>query len=270
MSSTARLAALVDRAVGTGDRMLVVYATLGDPATDDELLLAAAAAGADVLEVGLVTASARPRGAEIAESFARARQASAGDPIERCARLRALAPATAIMPLVYPETIGDLGIDSLLDGAAGAGMDGLVVVGPTGPDQLAQVEACGLPAVPVLRSDDDAARIAALERAVSLLTYRTLAPTTGASLDLSAACAAAAAAARTALRPFLVGFGVSHTAEVRALATHAAGVVIGSALIRLARAAPPDEQAARVAEAVTAWRTAAGAGRDNLSDGREP
>jgi tryptophan synthase alpha chain len=254
--SSARLSTCLERAATTPERMLVLYWTLGDPLTDPaELVEAAVDGGADALELGLPTRSTRPRGDEIRASFDRALAAGAGDVWSLCRRVRAIAPDRALLPLVYAETIADLGLDALLDGASAAGMDGLVLVEPSA-SLLERVSARGLAAVPVIRPGAEPGAVAELEEKAAL-TYRALAGQTGAALDLERARADVAALAASARRPFLLGFGIRRESELRALAPRAAGFVIGSELLRLLRAESADRRAEAMRRAVAAWKAAA-------------
>jgi tryptophan synthase alpha chain len=247
-----RLRAAVDRAVGARDPMLVIYATLGDPLTSEppDLLATAVAAGADVLEVGLPTPSTQPRGAEIRASVERARAAGARGVWELCGDLRATAPESVIVCLVYPQTIADLGMADLIDGAQGAGIDGLVLVAPEPVDVVQEVAAAGLGAIPVITPDDGAARQAELEALATPLTYRTLASRTGDPLDLEAARRSVVSLQASTRKPFWVGFGIRSSSHISALAPHAAGVVIGSELLRVLRDEPVEQRE------VKAWKAA--------------
>lgn len=234
--------------------LLVVYLTLGDTATPLDLAREAVDAGADVVELGIPTPSTNPRGAVIRESFARARGVDARGAWRRLRELRAALPTTPLVPLIYPETFADVGVDRLLAESSDAGADALVL---TQPRALERVQSAGLSAIPVVRPNLAPEEQHALEDAADLLTYRPLAPSTGAQLDPEQARAATAELARTARKPYLVGFGIRTEADVRAVARGAAGVVVGSELIRRVAAAEPARRADVVRAAVRSWKTAA-------------
>jgi tryptophan synthase alpha chain len=161
-----------------------------------------------------------------------------------------------ILPLVYPATVRDLGLPALLDGASGAGTDGVVLVEPRA-DELRAATAAGLGAIPVIRPSATPEEVAALEACAPHLTYRTLAAGTGATLDIDDARRAARAMQATAQRPFMVGFGIRRDTEIRALAPHVTGIVIGSELIRLLRDLPAPERVSFMTRTVAAWKAAA-------------
>lgn len=249
-----------------GERLLVVYLTLGDPLTDTadtvdttdtaDLALAAVEAGADVLELGLPTPRTSPRGGQLRRSFDRARGAGPGAAWARLGRLRAALPDTPLLPLVFPQTVADLGWDRLIADSAGAGADGLVLAAPQRPDEVDRVASAGLSAIPLVPAAASPAQVRRLEAAASHLTYRNLAGRTGDPLDLAAARRTTARLAAAATRPFLAGFGIRHPHEIRALAPDAAGLVVGSELLRRLAAAAPARRQATVRACVGAWKAA--------------
>lgn len=245
-------------ALARRQRLLVVYLTLGDALLPGgvDVPRAVADAGADVLEVGIPTVTTRPRGAVVRESFARARGVDLRGVWRLLRMLRDAVPETPIVPLVYPETVADVGVDRLLAEATGAGVDGMVLTSPHGALTLDEVRSAGLSAIPLVRPDAPEAERHGLEDAADLLTYRPLAPTTGVRLDRTAARAAAVELARTARRPYLVGFGIRDVQDIRAVAAGAAGVVVGSELLRLLATVPSAERIGTAREAVARWKQA--------------
>jgi tryptophan synthase alpha chain len=237
-----------------GDRLLVVYLTLGDPLTDLDLALAAVEAGADVLELGIPTPNTRPRGADIAASFDRARQFTTAWALVRELRIRL--PRLPLLALVYPSTVTDLGADRLLGQSIDSGLDGLVLTDPDGPLPAAQVAATELSAIPLVTPATDPARRRRLEDTARHLTYQALADRTGARLDPEHVGRLAETAARSATKPFLGGFGIRDEHEIRAVAPHAAGVVIGSELYRGLGAVRPSDRIAQAETAVRRWQAA--------------
>ncbi|UVS81495.1 tryptophan synthase subunit alpha [Actinokineospora sp. UTMC 2448] len=240
-----------------GDRLLAVYLTLGDPLADPvDLAVTVAEAGADVIEIGIPTPSTRPRGADIAASFDRARSCPPERAWDQARALRTRLPDVPVLALVYPSTVADLGADALLATAQESGVDGLVLTDPHGGLSAERVAATGLSAIPLLLPGADPARRRGLESAARHLTYQALAERTGERLDPDRVGDFAAAAAATATTPFLAGFGIRDEHDIRAVAPHAAGVVIGSALCRGVAAAEPPARAAWAAAAVRGWKAA--------------
>ncbi|MGW3075623.1 MULTISPECIES: tryptophan synthase subunit alpha [unclassified Kitasatospora] len=253
-----RLGRCLDRLAAARQRALAIYLTLGDPLTGDrpDLALAAVDAGADMLEFGIPTPGARPRGAEIARSFERARGADQEQLWEWLGELRRAAADLPVLLLVYPQTVADLGWDLLLARSAAAGADALVLARPDGPEDLERVAAAGLSAVPGIAPAADPARVRQLESAAAHLTYRNLADRTGADLDLDEATRLTRRLGATAARPFLVGFGIRDERQIRALAPDAAGVVVGSRLISVLSRAAPTARPDALREHIGRWKAA--------------
>ncbi|MFD4660056.1 tryptophan synthase subunit alpha [Kitasatospora sp. NPDC058444] len=253
-----RLGRCLNRLDAARQRALTIYLTLGDPLTSDrsDLALAAVDAGADILEFGLPTPNTRPRGAEIARSFERARGTDQEQSWEWLGELRRAAPDLPLLLLVYPETVADLGWDRLLSRAAAAGVDALVLARPDGPDDLERIAAAGLSAVPGIAPAADPALARRLESAAAHLTYRNLAERTGADLDLAAATRLTRRLGETAARPFLVGFGIRDEEQIRAFAPDAAGVVIGSRLISVLARTEPAARPDALRQHIGRWKAA--------------
>jgi tryptophan synthase alpha chain len=257
LPSLDRLGARSRAASARQERLLVLYLTLGDPLADPlDLALAAAAAGADVLELGLPTPGTRPRGADIAASFDRAREFPPDRLWALVGELRAALSGTPLLALVYPQTVADVGADRLLDLAAAADLDGLVLTDPDGRLAARRVAAAGLSAVPLVPPGTDPARRRRLEYTARHLTYQALAERTGARLDPARIRRSAQATALGATKPFLAGFGIRDERDIRAAAPYAAGVVIGSELYRGLAAARPATRVAWTEAAVRRWKAA--------------
>jgi tryptophan synthase alpha chain len=249
---------LGDRVRATGaraERLLVLYLTVGDPLSDD-LELPAVRAGADVLELGIPTANTSPRGATMAESFDRARETAPERAFERIHRLRESLPDVPMLILVYPQTVTDLGAERLLALAEESDVDGLVLTDPEGALTATRVAASSLSAVPLVTPGTEAAKRRRLEDTARHFTYQALADRTGASLDPEQVGRFAETAASSASKPFLAGFGIRDEPDIRAVAPHAAGVVIGSELYRGLSAAAPANRVTWTRAAVARWKSA--------------
>ncbi len=241
-----------------GERLLVVYLTLGDPLTTSTLDIAFAAVdgGADVLEVGVPTPTTRPRGPEVARSFERARRCPPSRAFELAGTLRAHLTDTPIVVLGYPTTILDLGAEPLLNACREADLDGVVLTEPDGPLSAEDVTAAGLDAIPLIAAGTGRARRRSLERTASRLTYHGLAERTGARLDRALVRRSLEDAAAEATKPFLAGFGIRDAGDIRAIAPHAAGVVVGSELHRGLTATAPEARAEWTRSATRNWKAA--------------
>lgn len=233
MSAVDRLGDRLKSADARQERLLVVYLTVADSLADTRALaVAAAAGGADVLELGIPTPGTRPRGADMASSFDRARACPPDRAFELISEVRADLPDLPLLALAYPQTVADIGVARLPRLALRSGVDGLVLTTPDGPLSADRVAATGLSAVPLVASDADPARRRRWEDSARHLTYRPLAGRTGVRLEPADAGRTVATAALSATKPFLAGFGIRDIADIRAVARYAAGVVIGSQLYR--------------------------------------
>jgi tryptophan synthase alpha chain len=254
---TARLAARRRAAEAAGDRLLVVYLTLGDPLTSGPPGLGPvlAAAGADVLEFGLPTPGTRPRGAVVGASFERASRIPLAQAWAEMGELRRQLPDAPLVLLVYPETVSDLGWPALLAESARRGVDGMVLTRPSVAD-LRRVSAAGLSAIPLIPPNVESSFARDLEDAASGLTYRPLAARTGDPLEPDSVGRLAARLRAGATTPFIVGFGIRNEEEIRAAVPHVAGVVIGSEFIARISEVPESGRTSYVGDLIQRWKSA--------------
>jgi tryptophan synthase alpha chain len=241
-SGARRIAAAFARARTDGRAALIPYVVAGYPDADTsfEIALAAADAGADVLEVGLPYSDPLADGATLQRASGAA--LAAGATLERSLqlieRIGAARPDLPIVPMGYAnQVLGGGDGEAVAKRLAGAGAAGLIVADLT-PDEGAAFEAvaraAGLavvylvaPTTPPARRAQVAARSGGFLYCVSLVGVtgaRTSLPTTVGRLirDVRAVSPV----------PVAVGFGVSRPAHVRAIAKAGAdGVIIASALV---------------------------------------
>lgn len=237
-----RIAAAFVRARADGRAALIPYVVAGYPDADTsfEIALAAADAGADVLEVGLPYSDPLADGATLQRASGVA--LAAGATLERSLRLieriGAARPNLPLVPMGYAnQVIGGGDGEAVARRLASAGAAGLIVADLT-PDEGAPFEtvarAAGLaviylvaPTTPPARRAAIAARSGGFLYCVSLVGVtgaRTTLPTTVGKLirDVRAVSPV----------PVAVGFGVSQPAHVRAIARAGAdGVIVASALV---------------------------------------
>jgi tryptophan synthase alpha chain len=262
---TSRLSSAFERARAEGRVALVVYLTAGHPDLDTtpRLLVAAAEAGADIVEVGVPFSDPTADGPAIQRASERAlrRGTTLRGVLEviRAARSRT---DVGVLLFSYYNPILAFGEEALARAAVAAGVDGLLVVDlppeVAGPLH-APARAAGLDFVPLLAPTSDASRVAAVARVASgFVYYVSLTGVTGATapaLD-EAARRARTLSAQLGL-PVAVGFGVKTPDDVARVAAHADGVVVGSALVAAVDgAASPDAAVGAVASLVSALRAA--------------
>jgi tryptophan synthase alpha chain len=221
---------------------LIPYITAGFPAPADTtaFLRGAAAAGADIVELGVPWSDPVADGPTIQAST----HAALAGGMTAAGALRLLADAAPEVPVVVFSYLNPLlarGPARFAEEARAAGAAGLLVTDlPAGADEAveAALRSSGLPLIRLVAPTTPAARqrvIAARSEGFLYLISRL--GVTGESRSLSVTLAANLAALRavTAL-PIAVGFGVSTAGQAAEVAGLADGVVIGSAVVsRMAR-----------------------------------
>jgi tryptophan synthase alpha chain len=219
---------------------LVVYITAGDPAPAEtvDLLLEAAEAGADIIELGVPWSDPSADGPIIQRAMERALAAGAtlGRTLEWIAEVRRRSEVPIVLFGYYNPLLAR-GVERVAREAAAAGVDGVLAVDlplEEAEELDAPLRAHNLDRIPLLApttSPERATRHAA--RGSGFAYYVSLTGITGAShIDL-AEVGRRLALLRPALGtlPLAVGFGVKDATSARALAAHADAVVVGSALV---------------------------------------
>jgi tryptophan synthase alpha chain len=256
-----RVSARFESLRARGEAGLIVYLTAGDPTLDETpgLIVEAARAGADVIELGVPFSDPSADGPVIQRAMERA-LASGGAGRQTIARsLAAVAEArrscdTPICLFGYYNPLYQYGLKRAVEDAARAGVDGLLIVDLPAEEALeidATIADAGLCRVPLLAPTttlERARKIVAGAAVTGFVYYVALTGVTGAQhLDLAevAARTQALKGAVGAL-PLAVGFGIRDAASAGRVAERADAVVVGSALVEaIARA--PDAQARRAA-----------------------
>jgi tryptophan synthase alpha chain len=223
-----------------GRRSLVVYLCAGDPdlAATERLVPALAAAGADVIELGVPFSDPLADGPTIqaaAERALRSGTTLAGI-LDLVGRLRRGGCDVPLALMGYMNPIVRMGIDAFVLRSAEVGVDGIIVpdlpleeAGPLGDAATARDLSLVLLAAPTT-PPDRLQRIG--ERTRGFLYFVSLTGVTGARAALPAELPGRLDAVRAASRaPVAVGFGISAPEQAAALAEHADAVVVGSALV---------------------------------------
>jgi tryptophan synthase alpha chain len=222
-----------------GELGLVAYITAGDPSPDasERFVLAVAAAGADVIELGVPFSDPVADGPTIQRASERALRA--GTTLEGVLALVRRVRAKSEAPLVvfsYFNPVLQMGLARFAAAAAGAGADGVLITDLT-PEEAGEY-------LPIMRDQqldtvflaaptstpERLQRIAAASTGFLYLVSRT--GVTGAkdSLDEELPAFVRRVRACTAL-PLAVGFGVSQPGHVSVLGGLADAAVVGSALV---------------------------------------
>ena len=224
----------------SGGRSLIVYLCGGDPdlASTERLVPALAAAGADVIEIGVPFSDPLADGPTIQAASQRALAAGTTltGILNLVARLRRGGCQVPLVLMGYLNPIVRMGIGPFVERAVAAGVDGCIV--PDLPLEEAAVlgepaEAHGLSLVLLAAPTTPPERLQAIgERTRGFLYYVSVTGVTGARAVLPPELPAELDRVRAASRaPVAVGFGISEPGQARALAAHADAVVVGSALV---------------------------------------
>lgn len=237
-----RIAAAFDTARAEGRAALIPYVVAGypDAETSLEIALAAADAGADLLEVGLPFSDPLADGATLQRASQTA--LAAGATLERSLRLieriGAARPDVPLVPMAYAnQVIGGGDGEAVAQRLARAGAAGIIVADLT-PDEGAPFEvvarAAGLAVIYLVApttAPDRRAAIAA--RSGGFLYCVSLVGVTGARSALPETVGALVRDVRAVSPvPVAVGFGVSTPAHVQAIAGAGAdGIIVASALV---------------------------------------
>jgi tryptophan synthase alpha chain len=247
-----RIRAAFAQAQAEGRAAFMPYQMLGHPtlAQSPQIIQALAAAGADLFELGLPFSDPLADGPVIQAAAQRA--LDNGVTVERClamvAELRAAIPQTPFCLMGYTNPMLAYGLARFVADAAAAGADGLIVpdLPPDEPEAEELIALCrqhGLATIFLLAPTSTADRIElAVARSQGFVYLVSVAGITGARDrlpdDLSAFVQRVRAEAQRQSpgRPLYlaVGFGISTPALSAQVAQIADGVIVGSALVRLA------------------------------------
>jgi tryptophan synthase alpha chain len=237
-----RIAAAFARARDGGRAALIPYVVAGypDAETSVTIALAAADAGADLLEIGLPYSDPLADGATLqrASQVALAAGANLEGSLRLIERVVAARPDLPIVPMGYAnQVIGGGDGEAVVGRLARAGAAGLIVADLT-PDEGAAFEAvareAGLAIIYLVAPTTPPERRAAIAaRSGGFLYCVSLVGVTGARADLPTSVGQLVRDVRAASPvPVGVGFGVSQPSHVEAIAAAGAdGVIVASALV---------------------------------------
>ena len=219
---------------------LMPYLMGGYPSIEGsvEAGLAAADAGADLLELGIPFSDPLADGPVIhaAGTAALAAGATPYGVLGACERLAARVP---VVLMVYANIVITAGVEAFALRAAAAGASGLIV--PDLPnDEAGELRAAcdaeGLALVPLVAPTTTPERIAEIGADARGFVYTvSLTGTTGERAELPSGLTETVEHVRAAASvPVAVGFGISTPDHARAVAEVADGVIVGSRVVRAA------------------------------------
>jgi tryptophan synthase alpha chain len=239
---------------------LMPYLMGGFPSIEESVAagLAAADAGADLLELGIPFSDPLADGPVIhaAGTDALAAGATPHGVLGVCERLAARVP---VVLMVYANIVLTAGASAFALRAAAAGASGLIV--PDLPhDEADEVRAAcdaeGLALVPLVAPTTTPERIAAIGADARGFVYTvSLTGTTGERDELPEGLAETVERVRASTDvPVAVGFGISTPDQARAVADVADGVIVGSRIVRAAGEGGADAVGSVVRELAGALR----------------
>jgi tryptophan synthase alpha chain len=238
----------------------VTFVMCGDPdlATSLEIIKALPRAGADVIEIGMPFTDPMADGPAIQAAGLRALKActTLAKTLALVRSFRAGDDATPVVLMGYYNPVYVYGVARFLVDAKAAGVDGLIIVDlpPEEDDELCiPALKAGLNFVRLATPTTDDKRLpTVLTNTSGFVYYVSVTGITGsASADSSAVGDAVARIKHHTGLPVCVGFGIKTPEAACAIARHADGVVVGSALVDALRASL-DPQGHATATTVTA------------------
>jgi tryptophan synthase alpha chain len=260
-----RIGTTFEKLAREGRKALIPYVTAGDPspAHTVPLMHALAAAGADVIELGVPFSDPMADGPVIQRASERALAQHMGlDRVLACvAKFREKDSRTPLVLMGYANPIEAMGAKAFAERARDAGVDGVLVVDYP-PEESAEfaalAQAHGMDMIFLLAPTSTESRIAEVARLASgYIYYVSLKGVTGAAtLDVAEVASRIADIRRHTRLPLGVGFGIRDAASARAVAEVADAVVIGSKIISEMEAGGPDRAIERARQFVAGIRDA--------------
>ncbi len=223
-------------------KAFIPFLTCGDPdlATTAAAVRAAAAAGADLIELGIPFSDPTAEGPVI--QAANARALAAGTTTDRIFDLVRRLREEVAVPMVfmtYANVVFSYGMERFASAAAAAGMDGLILPDVPFEEQAEFAAACrphGLDLISLIAPTSEA-RIATIAREAEGFLYCVSSlGVTGERGEIPTDVGRMVRLAKAAnpRLPCAVGFGISTPEQAAAMAAAADGVIVGSAIVKLA------------------------------------
>jgi tryptophan synthase alpha chain len=262
-----RLAERFARLRAAGRKALIPYVTAGDPAPaiTVPLMQAMAAAGADVIELGVPFSDPMADGPVIQRASERAlrHHVSLHKVLDMVREFRRGDAETPVVLMGYLNPVEAMGYAAFAAAAAAAGVDGALTVDlppEEAGDLLTALKAHDLDPIFLIAPNTTAERLRAISAAArGFIYYVSLKGVTGAAhLDVESVRSKVAEIRRATDLPVGVGFGIRDAAAAAAVADVADAVVVGSALVKIIEEAGNDTAAviARVSARLTEMRRA--------------
>jgi len=254
---------------------LIAYVTAGDPSLEAsaKIVVAAAEAGADIIELGVPFSDPVADGPVIQRASERALRSGTtlAGVLELVRNLRTRTDVPLVL-FSYFNPLLQMGLEKFAEAAASAGADGVLATDLT-PEEAGEyrtaLQGQGLDTVFLAAptsSDERLARIAEASTGFLYLVSRTGVTGTREALPEGLPALARRVRKFTTL-PIAVGFGISAPSHVSVLGGIADAAVVGSALMaEVEKAASPDAAAIAVAALVRILKNAARSGISRRSN----
>jgi tryptophan synthase alpha chain len=248
-----------------GRKALIPYICCGDPHPDAtvDVMLAMAAAGADIIELGVPFSDPMADGPVIQKASERALAKGVGmtQVLADVRGFRAKNDSTPVVLMGYANPIERYGIEHFIADAKSAGVDGVLVVDYPPEEAQAfatQLKGASLDPIFLLAPTSTESRMADVGRIASgYVYYVSLKGVTGAGhLDTAAVADMVPRIRRHVSVPVGVGFGIRDAASARAVARVADAVVIGSRLVQIMETQTRDTVAPAAAAFIAEIRAA--------------
>jgi tryptophan synthase alpha chain len=260
-----RIAATFARLAAERRTALIPYVTAGDPYADVtvDVMHAMAAAGADVIELGVPFSDPMADGPVIQRASERAliKGVSTADVLAMVRAFRTRDTTTPVVLMGYANPVERYGPDRFVDDAKAAGVDGVLVVDypPAECEAFAaRLRDAQMDPIFLLAPTSTDARMAEVGRiATGYVYYVSLKGVTGAGhLDTDAVAAMVPRIRRHVRVPVGVGFGIRDAATAVAVGRVSDAVVIGSRIIQLIENEPRERVASVAAGFIAEIRAA--------------
>ncbi|WP_425093979.1 tryptophan synthase subunit alpha [Tropicimonas sp. S265A] len=229
-------------------KAFVAYVMGGDPdfETSVEIVKGLPGAGVDIIELGMPFTDPMADGSTI--QLAGQRALEAGQTLDKtldiARALRKEDDSTPIVMMGYYNPIYARGVETFLEQARDAGIDGLIIV-DLPPEEDAELcipaQAAGLNFIRLATPTTDDARLPkVLQNTSGFVYYVSITGITGAAEAQAADVAPEVARIKSATDlPVIVGFGIKTPESAQSIAAIADGTVVGSAIVKLVEEGKP-------------------------------
>lgn len=236
-----RLKQIAQQASDSDRKLLIPYLVAGDPDLDttSQLMDELVEQGADIIELGIPFSDPASDGPVIQLGVERALAAgvSLQDTLALVRKFREKNDSTGIVLMGYLNPVEIMGYELFVENAQEAGVDGVLIVDMPPTESAAlhdKLRAADIDTIYLVAPTTGQNRAAAIvERCSGYLYYVSLKGVTGAALSDQESVAAKIAELRELTDlPIVIGFGIKDAKSAQAMAVHAEGVIIGSALVQ--------------------------------------